>query len=70
MVHDSVKHFILDQIRTDGVGEMTDKHVHKYFEAGEAAEAAEKKLLHSEELPALITSFAQRRTMNALADQR
>lgn len=52
------------------IGEMVDKQVDEYFEAGKSAEAPRKMMLQNGGLLAPIVPFVQAESMGALASQR
>lgn len=68
MVYDALELEAFVQIRTVVLDETTDKHVDRYCEAGQAAEAVGKRLHRNDESPTQIASFIQP-TMDAITKQ-
>lgn len=69
MLYNALDHEIIDQTRTAMLGEMIEKHVDKYFEAGNAIKAFGSNLVPSDKLLGLIASSGPNETMTAPADR-
>lgn len=70
MVYSTVKHVVLDKIRTAVLRKMVKKHVDQYFGADKVVEAFGKRLRRNDELLAPKALFVRTQMIDAITDQQ
>lgn len=68
-MYSTMKHVVLDQIRTAVLGDRIEKHVEKYFEAGNVAEALRERLFPNKDFLTFIILLVQTNSIDGIADQ-